>query len=573
MSSAQLEPQIPAGARRFVRALWDIEVSTPALAAAPNAASHERPRFLESRIWLPASLPPGAPGSFANYLLAAAAHASAHLRFGAERFRVAGLKPVQVAIVSLLEDARVERLASEQYPGLMRLWAPFHEACVTRERSCVALLTRLARSLHGGASDEDSWVTTARQLFFADTDHWRDPAFARELGGRLGNDLGQMRIRFDARAYLPEPAYRDDHFGLWQLEPESAPNAGLELEAAQARVSEVPGDRQGALTRSSPQGVRESVVREQRAGAALQNTGAAQAPLRYPEWDYVIARERPGFCTLQDKPAVAGNEQRLSAALAPYASLQRRLERAAARLASEQRVQQRALASGNRLDLRAAIAALVPHAGVARSAPRVYRRIRVQREPPALLVLIDSSESLNALAPGASSSALELARNASALLGSTLNALGRDWAMHAFCSNGRHDVSYFRLKDFDEPYDAHARARLAGMHAELSTRLGTALRHAGRVLRARSARRKLLLVVSDGEPSDVDVHDREYLVCDARRATQDNRRLGVVSFCLGLDSKAERPVRFIFGARNFLVIDHLQQLPERLTQLSLRLTG
>jgi hypothetical protein len=569
MSSARLELQIPACARRFVRALWGIDVRTKALPGSPNASSQQRPRFLGSRIWLPASLPPAAPGNFANYLLAAAAHASAHLRFGVARSRVGGLKPVQVAIVSLLEDARVERLASEQYPGLARLWAPFHEACATRERSCVALLTRLARSLHSGASDEDSWVTTAHRLFFAHADDWRDPAFARELGARLGNDLGQMRLPFEARAYVPEPPYRDDHLGLWQLELESAPDAGLEFEAAESRISQV----QGAPSRSNPVGAGEPQAREQRGGAAPLNAGATLAALRYPEWDYVIARERPGFCTLQDKPAVPGDEQHLASALARYASVQRRLERAALRLAHEHAVHQRALAVGNRLDLRAAITALVPHVGVARCAPRVYRRTRFQREPPALLVLIDSSESLNALVPGTASSTLELARTASALLASTLNALSRDWAMHAFCSNGRHDVSNFRFKDFDEPYDADARARLAGMRAGLSTRLGTALRHAGRALRARSARRKLLLVVSDGDPSDVDVHDPEYLACDARRATEENRRLGVVSFCVGLDSKAERPVRFIFGPRNFLLIDHLEQLPERLARLSLRLTG
>jgi nitric oxide reductase activation protein len=143
--------------------------------------------------------------------------------------------------------------------------------------------------------------------------------------------------------------------------------------------------------------------------------------------------------------------------------------------------------------------------------------------------------------------------------------------MHGFASNGRHEVGYTRFKDFDEAYDERVRARLAGIRAGLSTRLGAALRHAGRALSARRARRKLLLVVSDGEPSDVDVHDPRYLLFDAQRATRDNRALGVRSFCLGLDPAAESSLRCIFGNGNYLLSDSVERLPEVLGQLCLRL--
>jgi nitric oxide reductase activation protein len=146
-------------------------------------------------------------------------------------------------------------------------------------------------------------------------------------------------------------------------------------------------------------------------------------------------------------------------------------------------------------------------------------------------------------------------------------------AIHGFSSNGRHEVGYYRFKDFEEPYDDHARARLAGMQASLSTRLGTALRHAGQALALRGARRKLLLVVTDGEPSDIDVHDPKYLLFDAKQATLENRRLGVTSFCVGLDPNAEESVTRIFGAANYSLLDQLERLPQRLAQLYLRLSA
>ncbi len=155
---------------------------------------------------------------------------------------------------------------------------------------------------------------------------------------------------------------------------------------------------------------------------------------------------------------------------------------------------------------------------------------------------------------------LELAQSASALLATSLASVARELAVHGFSSNGRHDVGYYRFKDFDEPYDELSRARLAGMRASLSTRLGAALRHAGQALAARDARRKLLLVVTDGEPSDIDVHDPKYLLLDAKQATISNRRLGVTSFCVGLDPNAEANVSCIFGAGNYSLLNQLESL-------------
>jgi nitric oxide reductase NorD protein len=570
--------ELPGAARSFVRALWGLDVSVLPLPAVGDL-SPRRPRFLGSRIWLPSSSLVGVPGSFSNYLLAAAAHAAAHqvFGFGPTRFLVGTLKPAQVAIISLLEDARVERLASERYPGLARLWAPFHEAQASGAKTSGALFGRLARALHDDAYvDDDGWVSKARESFFADRKAWHDQNFVRSLGGRLGNDLGQMRVQFNARDYVVQPAYRDDNVGLWQFEQESsATGTELELEDTR-RPAQRPPPGGDSRERGIPQPANAdaSPAQEPPLALSVKQVSTVGAALRYPEWDYVIRRERPAFSSLREKPVAIGEVARLDAALARYAPARRRLQRSALRLSEQRPVRLRRLTDGDRLDLPAAIAAVVARASGQRPDPRVYGRVRFQLEPPALLLLLDCSESLNTVPPGASSSVLEHARCASALLAMTLQGATRDWAIHGFSSNGRDDVGYFRFKDFDEPYDECVRARLAGMRAGLSTRLGAALRHAGQALNARHAQRKLLLVVSDGEPSDVDIHDSKYLLFDAKRATQRNSELGVASFCLGLDSAAESSLRCIFGNGNYVLTDRpnaLEQLPEVLGRLYLRL--
>ena len=135
-----------------------------------------------------------------------------------------------------------------------------------------------------------------------------------------------------------------------------------------------------------------------------------------------------------------------------------------------------------------------------------------------MLVLLDISQSTNDIVRGDIGSVLALERAATALLAHAMGGLGDPFALHAFCSNGREEVRYVRIKDFSEPYDGAARARLAGLRGSLSTRMGAAIRHAGRLLERQLTHRRLLLIVTDGEPSDVDVADRRYLVEDARKA-------------------------------------------------------
>jgi nitric oxide reductase NorD protein len=189
-----------------------------------------------------------------------------------------------------------------------------------------------------------------------------------------------------------------------------------------------------------------------------------------------------------------------------------------------------------------------------------------------VLVLLDLSQSTNDMVVSAGTTVLELAREATALLADAMDRIGDSFAIHGFSSNGRHDVGYYRFKDFDRPYGERAKARLAGMSGHLSTRMGTALRHAGGYLSARHSHKKLMLLVTDGEPSDIDVHDSQYLVMDAKRAVEELRHRGIYSYCMSLDARGDRYVSRIFGMRNWTVVDHLQRLPEKLPLLYMRLT-
>ncbi len=133
-------------------------------------------------------------------------------------------------------------------------------------------------------------------------------------------------------------------------------------------------------------------------------------------------------------------------------------------------------------------------------------------------------------------------------------------------------MHYYRFKDFDQHWGEDARARLAGIQGGLSTRMGAALRHAGRHLLNQPQRKKLILLVTDGEPADIDERDPQYLRYDTRKAVEELASKGVLSYCLTLDPDADAYVKRIFGVNHYTIVDHVDRLPEKLPALFASLT-
>jgi nitric oxide reductase activation protein len=187
------------------------------------------------------------------------------------------------------------------------------------------------------------------------------------------------------------------------------------------------------------------------------------------------------------------------------------------------------------------------------------------------MLLLDLSESLNEKAAGSDQTILELSQEAVSLLAWAVEQLGDPFAIAGFHSNTRHDVRYLHIKGYGEHWGDDAKARLAAMQAAYSTRMGAAMRHAAHYLAARQADKKLMLILTDGQPSDIDTHDERLLIEDARRAVTELDRDGIFTYCINLDPKADEYVSDIFG-HQYTVVDNIERLPQKLPELFLALT-
>lgn len=551
----------------LLRALFDI---SPALLPIEHGLASRRPFLSNLGLHLPEAGRALRGTAARRWYDAAAAHAAAHLRHSTHRFEPGGLKPIQRALVGVLEDARVEGIACADMPGLRSLWLSFHVAEPAHGGSFSVLMLRLARGLLDPAyTDPHPWVVKARRLVAEATEGGRivlPPAVLRDIASRLGNDIGQMRLQFNHRDYVVEPAYRDDNGHLWQhpdySPPELQPVAD-ELPVPPPGRTEPEPDVQADADNAAPRG------HEVPAGASFAE--APLARLQYREWDRLVGDYRSAWCTvLEGRPARA-DPSVLQAAIDHHATLLQRLDKVLRAGQLRERVKLRAQWRGDELDVDAAVRSAIDRRSHAPPGEKVHQRFDHRERDLAALVLIDSSTSTaDPVASGGS--VLGLASAAALLSTLTLQRAGDACAIDAFCSNGRHEVRYERALDFGDPLDTSALARLAGLRSRLSTRMGAALRHATTRLMTQPRRRKLLLLITDGEPHDIDIHDRRYLIEDARRAVMEAGRHGVAVFCVTLDPAADHQVRHIFGAGRYRVLDHLDSLPRVLPPMMLRLS-
>ena len=553
--------------KAFLTALWGRNPLLRSFPADNGQQAQRRASIAGPLIRLP-DIYRGVQGEAARALFrAAAAHAQAHLVLGQGRFPVGTLKPLQIALVNLLEDARIETLAMRALPGLRRLWAPYHIASPSGVIAAPTLLARLARALFDPCYvDDDAFVAKGRAMFASAAPRIHDPAISREIGMLLGNDLGQMRVQFNVKTYVVEPVYRDDGLGLWDFgedPPASDDVLEIPVEAVRMEWNENPDaanadgeveQTDAALGRARP----------------VTPDGRGTIIARYPEWDREHRIERADWCVVREVAAKAGDPRRIEDALEQADVIRDRIGRLVRAVRIGRTIRLNRQHEGHDLDIDAVLDAGIAMRSGREPDPRVFRSSTSVHRDLSALLLIDVSESTrDRLASGAT--VLDVERLAVAVLAEAMSGLGDPFSLLAFASDGREDVRMTDVKSFEEPYDRMCTARLAGLSSGLSTRLGTALRHAGHVIGKVNSGRKLLIVLTDGEPSDIDVSDPLDLVEDARRAAIGLYNAGIDAYGVVLGKTGLQAASRIFGRGNTMAVGRVEDLPGRLSELYFRL--
>jgi len=524
---------------------------------------------------------------------ATAAHMAAHMSYTSAPISAEELSPAQMNFIGLLEDARIEYKAILEFPGLKKLWcsllmlgydeAPEHPAMLVLEHLVLMLLDSEVQS-------DDAELNKFVKRFHAEVDeHQDDGQFSWHMGLELFNLFAARKevpsLRILERIRIP---YRDDNRFVWEFEELTWDVENEYVPASQRQVRkqvsvmemineldcELAGDdAQEIWTCSSELYPYEDDLENTKSFNEMWGKLPVSDPFHYSEWDYHIQLARPDWATVYERRQPMGDPEDIHEIITEYKPVAHRIKQIIDLLTPEGVQRVRNMEDGDEIDINAAIDAMVAIRMGEQPNPRITMRNVLKNRDLSVVLLLDLSESTNETLGGSDKTVLQLTREAATLVSTAIEGIGDPFAIHGFASDGRHDVQYYRFKDFTQHFDDEAKARLAGMRGGLSTRMGAALRHAGYHLLRQQEKRKLILLVTDGEPADVDERDPQHLRHDTKKAVEELYGHGVLCYCLTLDPNADDYVKRIFGANNYTIIDNVDRLPEKLPTLFASLTA
>ncbi|CAN4267988.1 NorD Nitric oxide reductase activation protein [Methylophilaceae bacterium] len=316
----------------------------------------------------------------------------------------------------------------------------------------------------------------------------------------------------------------------------------------------------------------ETSVAKLRFDLDLPPAGEDETPLgegiSLPEWDYKKQVMQVDYCRLQEM---------VSAQTVPC-ELPAQLRRTARRLRSQfqalapTRIWLKGQQDGEEIDLDAWVrqeADLL--SGVHADSRGLYRAQVNQQRDLACLLLADLSLSTDTYASD-HARVIDVIRDSLFLFSEALTATGDQFAMYGFSSLKRGNIRFNLLKSFEEKYDNQTRGRIKAIKPGYYTRMGAAIRYASTLLAVQPQCQRLLLLLTDGKPNDLDRYEGRYGIEDTRMALHEARQQGLRPFCVTIDNEANEYLPHLFGASGFAVIRKPEDLPKELPLLYAQMT-
>ncbi len=457
-------------------------------------------------------------------------------------------------LLTIVETVRVLEALRRRMPGVARL-IDFGIAREFALRPPATATDRLMQRCLGRSADGDEpLVRDIRSIAAASED-------VSDTAGRLGPLVERFARAGDAapRALMFFP----DFYFPASVRP--APAGRLVADLAR-RVRRQSPEEQG------PAGD------EGRARPAEDEAAAVPAAFVYPEWNHRENDYYEDWCFLRERRSRADGPLE-PARDAETQAAARRARRMFERLKPQLARREKLLAFGDEINLDR----LVEYMALRRRLPaprvRFYEKTFIRRRDLAVALLLDVSGSTagrgegDHAPPPDAPRIIDLEKRAALTLSEGLDALGDAFALYGFSGNGREHCDFFVYKDLDEDFSDDCRRRLLAAQPVASTRIGVALRHCRTKLAASPARKKLIILITDGRPQDAGYDPTtRYAQYDVRMACEECRRREIQVVCISTLANSRSDLEIMFPQRRFVVLEDMSQLSGVLPALYLKMT-
>jgi len=284
----------------------------------------------------------------------------------------------------------------------------------------------------------------------------------------------------------------------------------------------------------------------------------------YKEWDYQRQHYRKNWCAVREKDVTPIYDDFVTDTLHKYQGLVKHLRKTFEAMRDEDRLLRRQV-DGDGIDIDALVEALADARDGSELSDRLFTQLHRTERNIAVIFMVDMSGSTKGWINQAE-------RESLLLLCESLEALGDRYAIYGFSGMTRKRCEVYRVKTFEQHYDAEVQARINGMTPQDYTRMGFAIRHLSHLLKDIDARTRILITLSDGKPDDYDSYRGDYGIEDTRRALIEARRDGIHPYCITIDKEARDYLPHMYGPAAYTVLDEVRQLPLKVSDIYRKLT-
>ncbi len=204
--------------------------------------------------------------------------------------------------------------------------------------------------------------------------------------------------------------------------------------------------------------------------------------------------------------------------------------------------------------------------------PGLFKSLQHNSRDLSCLLLADLSLSTDAWVSN-DARVIDVIRGSLFLFSEALNACGDSYAMSGFSSVKRNNVRYYQIKEFNQNLDNTIRGHIQAIEPGYYTRMGAGIRQATNQLLEQQTSQKLLLILTDGKPNDLDRYEGRYGIEDTRKSIQEARQKGLQTFCITIDEDANQYLPYLFGKDNYILVRKAEELPKKLLKLYSQLTN
>ncbi len=312
-----------------------------------------------------------------------------------------------------------------------------------------------------------------------------------------------------------------------------------------------------------------------------------QGPFYYDEWDYKQRAYRRKWCTLWEQ-SVPKNELGLFDKIYDnYSELIQKVKKQFQRIRPEVLEIVRRVEWGPEIDFNAMIQSVVDRKAGDSPSGKIFTRKDKKVRRISTVLLVDMSASTDRLVslvnPGGQTlcqsgdkgphekKIIDVEIEGLVVITEALQSLGDDYAIFGFSGYGRDQVDFYSIKEFTDPYSERVKSRICGIQPQKGTRMGPAIRHAVEKLNQVESDHRLLVLLSDGFPQDLDYGEdrssKDYALHDTMMALAEAKKFGIRPFCITVDLAGDDYLRKMWDPGSYLIVKDVYSLPEVLPKV------